>query len=676
MPSVSSQQSSSLRSSSSVSSSAPFTGETGTVMFVGQVGVEAFAARTSTFANHMPDSGTPRGGGLFIRYPDGTLRNLTQEAGYSNVAVREPSIYWDGNKAIFSMVTQGNGRWQIYEITGLGRNDVPAITLVPNQPNFNNVSPFYGSDDRILFTSDRPVTGMSHHYPSLDEYESSPTVVAIYSLDPADGDLFIVQHSPSGSFSPFVDSFGRILFIKWDHLQRDQQVYPGGQFQPKTYADEGLGATHVVGNEASMEYEIFPEPRFDLGGNMNTPYGKLNEHNFNHFMIWEVNQDGTGELSLNHIGRHELGLSYTDRSFNSDDNLTYQSTPSNFSSNNYLVRAPGGMFHLKEDPQTPGRYYFTQAPEFGTASAGDLLLMESGAPGVNPEKIVVKRLTNRSSDGHARDPLPMSDGRLLASVSEQKGSSISASGAPFRLAILKSSGQEYDVDGLLTQGIPHGNGQLWELEAVEVAARPRPALRTMESVPALEQAVFTQKGVSLSQMQNWLAARNLALIVVRDATSRDRADRQQPFNLRVPGGVARTPEGGTVYDIQHLQIFQAEYLRGYSIGNMPGRRPIARTLPPSVPAIPHNGPDGSVRIAVDGSLAAFVPARRALSWQLTDNEGVGIVRERNWISFQPGEIRTCASCHGVNDRDQSQGEPQNQPQALALLLDYWKENLQ
>jgi hypothetical protein len=651
-----------------------FSGEVGTIMFVGQVPVQAFAARTATFANHLPNSNNPKGGGLFIRYPDGILRNLTQEAGFTNVAVREPTVHWDGNKALFSMVTQSNNRWQIYEITGFGRNESPSITLVPNQPNYNNVSPFYGSDDRVLFTSDRPITNMSHHYPPLDEYESSPTVVAIYSLNRGNGNLFVVQHSPSGSFSPFVDSFGRILFIKWDHLIRDQQVYPNGQFQPVTYADESANSPRVTGNDASLEAEVFPEPRFKIGNNMQTPYGTMNEHNFNHFMPWEVNQDGTGELSLNHIGRHELGLSYTHQLFNGDGNLTYNGAPSSVAANNYHVSAPGGMFHMKEDPLTPGRYYFTRAPEFGTASGGDILSLESGVPGVSPEKMVVRAITRVSSVGYARDPLPMSDGRLLASVTTQKGESVQANGAPFRLAVLTASGQQYAVSGLLTNGIPHGNGYLWEIEAVEVTPRSRPPLRTMESVPTIERNVFTQKGVNINQLQSWMAARNLALIVIRDVTSRDRADRQQPFNLRVPGGVSKTPRPGTVYDVSFLQIFQAEYLRGYQMGNMQGRRPLARPIPGNLPAISHNGPEGSVIVATDGSVAAFVPARRALTWQLTDTEGVGIVRERNWVSFQPGEIRSCTSCHGVNDRDQTgQGAPQNQPQALGLLLDYWKQ---
>ena len=75
-------------------------------------------------------------------------------------------------------------------------------------------------------------------------------------------------------------------------------------------------------------------------------------------------------------------------------------------------------------------------------------------------------------------------------------------------------------------------------------------------------------------------------------------------------------------------------------------------------------------------MAALVPARRALSWQLTDTNNTGVVRERYWITFQPGEIRTCASCHGLNTTDQAnQPVPTNTPLALVSLLNYWKSNV-
>src|SRR5206468_4572690 len=83
----------------------------------------------------------------------------------------------------------------------------------------------------------------------------------------------------------------------------------------------------------------------------------------------------------------------------------------------------------------------------------------------------------------------------------------------------------------------------------------------------------------------------------------------------------------------------------------------------------------STQLAPDGSMASIVPARRALSWQLTDTNNTGVVRERYWLTFQPGEIRTCASCHGVNTLDQANHPPPtNTPLALIRLLNYWKAN--
>src|SRR5262249_49713283 len=61
------------------------------------------------------------------------------------------------------------------------------------------------------------------------------------------------------------------------------------------------------------------------------------------------------------------------------------------------------------------------------------------------------------------------------------------------------------------------------------------------------------------------------------------------------------------------------------------------------------------------------------SWQLTDPDGAGVVRERNWVSFQAGEIRVCASCHGINTTSQTgDPPPTSSPAALGALLADWK----
>src|SRR6185436_3921096 len=82
---------------------------------------------------------------------------------------------------------------------------------------------------------------------------------------------------------------------------------------------------------------------------------------------------------------------------------------------------------------------------------------------------------------------------------------------------------------------------------------------------------------------------------------------------------------------------------------------------------------GATGLGLDGSQATFVPARRAMTHQTTDTNGNHVVRERYWITYQPGEIRTCAVCHGLNAQNQAGGQlPTNAPTALRDLLRFWK----
>ena len=194
-------------------------------------------------------------------------------------------------------------------------------------------------------------------------------------------------------------------------------------------------------------------------------------------------------------------------------------------------------------------------------------------------------------------------------------------------------------------------------------------------------------GFDVADLRRFLVDNDLALMASRNVTIRDDVDVQQPFNLRVPGGVETIGADGAVYDVAFLQIFQADQLRSLMWTNgdgetkpVQGRRVLAQPLhDPAATAAgtpaPRTAPPGSVAVAFDGSAAAFVPAGRALSWQLTDPHGEPVVRERYWLTFQPGEIRVCGSCHGVNDRDQA-GRPKQRgrtdlPAALDDLLRAW-----
>ncbi|NUN13288.1 MAG: hypothetical protein HUU55_06585 [Myxococcales bacterium] len=691
------------------------------IVFVTQVPVTGFATVLSTFANH--EAGimrAPRGGDLWIRYPDGNLRNLTLEAGFGSsevfqgataIAVRDPESFWDGNKVVFSMVVgapkkqydYSSYKWQLYEATGLGPTDTVVITKVEKQPaTYNNIEPAYLSDGSIVFTSDRPPLGLEHTYPQRDEYESTPVVTGLWRLDPQTGDLSLLEHSPSGAFSPMVDQAGRIVFTKWDHLVRDQQAdqdnFGTGAYGAFNWSDESASAVPTPSTE-----ETFPEGR-ESNYPENIAAGVAG-HNFNHFLPWEIRQDGTGEQTLNHIGRHELGASYTDGSFVNDPNLIASSitlADTSLKANTTLIPGSGGLFHWREDPWIPGRYLTTHSPEFAYNTTGEILSLYAPL-GLTAKWVTLTAVSHPpgqsagdpDSVGRYRDPLPLSDGGLIA-VSTPKtteDANVGSSSKPkfnhdLRLRKMVQQGDLWIPGEFLTPGIARTvqywqpdylveqSGLLWELSPVELRPRVAP---TDPPPPELspEDSIFAAVNVDQEVFRQWLLAQGLALIVGRNVTTRDEADRQQPFNLRVPGGVETVGAPGKVYDVTHLQVFQGDLIRGYGGVNNPsqGRRVVAQPLHDAnaQPYTDSEGLPGSVKLAADGSFAALVPATRALSWQLVAPDGTAVVRERNWVSFQPGEIRVCGSCHGVNTVDQAgQPPPENPPLALMNLLNQWK----
>ena len=680
------------------------------ILFVTQVPVPVdFATVGSTFANHRATPGDVyRGGDLWIRYADGTLRNLTAEAGFGTtgfqganaIAVRDPAVSFDGTKAVFSMVVGAPAqqfevaeyRWQLYEVTGLGVGQTAQITLVPNQPTqFNNVMPTYLSDGAIAFASDRPRNGAMHLYPQHDEYESTATVTGLWRLDPSTGDLTLLDHAPSGDFDPFVDSFGRLLFTRWDHLQRDQQadVPSYGTFD---YANESSNAAIQP-----TQTEVFPELRVVPNGS------PINGHSFNQFFPWQISQTGTDAEFLNHLGRHEL-LAYFNNSIatNIDANIIeFISATSGRTNPNDIEN----VFQMSEDPTMAGRYVGIDAPEFDTHASGQLVRVLS-PPGANPDDISFEYLTPRvtrgtapdpAHSGHYRNPIVLTNGRIIvAHTTTTDGvQNLGSTEAPmpnyhFRLKIMTAGALPLTAAATLTTGINKTvswftpdvaasySGELWELSPVEVVARATPPGPDPATLAAPEQAALAAANVGEGSLRQFLRQNNLGVIVVRNATHRDKADKQQPYNLRVPGGVQTIGSAGTIYDIAYFQMLQGDQVRG--IGGTsdptPGRRVLARNLHEPL-AIANNlptptGPAGSAPIFPDGSTAIFVPASRALSWQTTAPDATPVVRERFWLTLQPGEIRMCTGCHGINRTGQA-GQPPatNTPMALTALVQNW-----
>jgi hypothetical protein len=746
---------------------------------------ESYQSCVSPFSNHLADTAhAGRGGSLYVRFSNAQVIDLLAVADWAAVpggkpaagsfAVRNPSVHWSATKAIFSMVIgKPSGPadttlfyWQLYEITlptqaQLQANTKPVLTQVANQPPNNNIFPCYGLGGKVIFASDRPLNGQAH-LTQREEYLGLPTVSGLWSLDPANAaSIKILHHSPSGAFSPMIDSAGRLVFTNWDHLDRDPEAVtdsragdpnpPYNETFARTfngsgnYPDEAVGSSLVpINSLPANTWDIFPEPRsFDHKTLIDDFGGIINGNAFNIFMPWMINPDGTGGELLNHVGRHEVaggaGKSYTNDNNVVDLSATVAPTYGGMGVRNYF----GNLMSTREDPLHPGEFFGVDAADLGTHGAGQIVVLKKagtnpdGSP-MNPDAITVTYITpgtrfakpviiptvkpsiNLPATGQSplsaanaeniyRTGVPLADGNIVASHAGAMTQTDYNSGSVaqpvsfynFRLKSLKLSGSTYIPDITLTTGININtsyyvgatlvsyNGTAWELDPAEVAPRTMPSAAS-SSIDPIEAAVFVANGVDVPTFQNYLVQHNAALSVSRDVTKRDLHDRQQPFNLKVTWSGHQTlglGVGGTVYNIAWSQFFQADLRRGYTLGGanpVAGRRVVATPLHDTMSenVATAGAPAGSVRIGDDGSVAAIVPAGRAMTWHLIDNNGANTsqVKERFWVTFQPGEIRTCANCHGINTSDQTGtvanpvGKPTNPPQALAALLQFWKTN--
>ncbi|MBY0573933.1 MAG: hypothetical protein K2P84_09650, partial [Undibacterium sp.] len=386
-------------------------------------------SRLSAFANHMTSPlQVPRGGDLMILYPDGTLRNLTHEAHLgmdgqqtaSAIAVREPSVHPSGEKAVFSLLlgspqtgeNLSTSRWQIYEVSGLAQGAPVQISKLAQDPHYNNLSPLYASNDEIIFTSDRPRNGAPHLYPQLDEYEATPSVSGVWKMHRTTNKLTLLSHTPSGAFTPIIDNFGRLLYTRWDHLQQDQLADRDRDaehnqvalpFNSFNFSDESATA-----KRRNSRAEFFPESR--VGSH--SVYGEVSAFRNNFFAIWQINQDGSAEETLNHVGLHELSFGYLTPSFKEDKNLNNH-TNDQAHQNRLSIRREGGLFQLREDPLESGSFFAINARESGSFTTDSIVKIQA-RPSTNPEQMTVTSITAPSTndnlkDGRWRNPLPLSD---------------------------------------------------------------------------------------------------------------------------------------------------------------------------------------------------------------------------------------------------------------------------
>src|SRR5213075_1211716 len=107
------------------------------------------------------------------------------------------------------------------------------------------------------------------------------------------------------------------------------------------------------------------------------------------------------------------------------------------------------------------------------------------------------------------------------------GSDYIASASAITTGTARATAQSYyDPSTLVTF-----SGAMWEQQPVEVYARATPPNTAYPGIAAPEMGAFTQTSTNPTTFLNYIKQNNLGVIVVRNATARDAADKQQPYNL-------------------------------------------------------------------------------------------------------------------------------------------------
>ena len=136
--------------------------------------------------------------------PEGRLTTVFRPEGGQFVG--DVDLHFDAERLLFSMPAEG-GRWRVFDMhaDGSHRRCLPLI----NEPDVDNYDACYLPDDRIIFTSTAPFTGV----PCV---RGSSHVANLYLLE-TDGRIRRLTVEQDHDWCPTVLPDGRVLYLRWEY---------------------------------------------------------------------------------------------------------------------------------------------------------------------------------------------------------------------------------------------------------------------------------------------------------------------------------------------------------------------------------------------------------------------------------------------------------------------------
>lgn len=167
-----------------------------------------------------------------LKVPSGLNEGMLMSDG----AFISPDLSWDGKTVVFAWSSgkkekwDPDGRFNIFKV-GV---DGSGLTRLTNEGMFDDFDPCWLPDGRIVFMSTR-----RHGYGRC--HGRPVPAFTMYSMKDDGNDLIAIDYHETNEFHPSVDNVGRLVYTRWDYVDRDHNgahhmwhCYPDGR-DPRSY---------------------------------------------------------------------------------------------------------------------------------------------------------------------------------------------------------------------------------------------------------------------------------------------------------------------------------------------------------------------------------------------------------------------------------------------------------
>ncbi len=195
-----------------------------------------------------------------LKVPEGTNKGMLLNKG----TFISPDLSWDGNTIAFGWSSGNHSKWDPAGRFSLFKVNVDGSGLrrLTDGP-FDDFDPCWLPNGRIVFVSTR-----RHGYGRC--HGRPVPAFTMCSIKPDGSDMIKIDYHETNEFHPSVDNAGRLVYTRWDYVDRDHSAahhmwhcYADGRDPRSLHANYALPLTTVEGGNSPNGLHLRPWAEFN-----------------------------------------------------------------------------------------------------------------------------------------------------------------------------------------------------------------------------------------------------------------------------------------------------------------------------------------------------------------------------------------------------------------------------